>query len=375
MKVHLRQRQQKGRGKVSLYLELYKGTVNTHDGKTKALRDYEYLDLYLTAKPKTPAERQVNKETLQLAESIRAKRELEIKNGEFGFKRSASPKADFIQFFKAEAQKREPKAGSLGNWLCAYNHLESYAGQSFSFKNIDKAFCEGFKKYLQNVKKTNGQTLSSSSVSSYFSKFRACLNLAVKQRILTYNPANEIEAPRASYPKREHLTTDELLAISKAECRYPVLKNAFLFSCLTGLRWSDVQKLKWSEVVETDSGWRVDFSHRKTEKLQYLDIPDNALQFLGDRQNLDQKVFTSLKYSSYMNVALQRWMMEAGITKKITFHCARHTFAILQLTYGADIYTLSKLLGHSELKTTQVYADIIDSKRREAVNRLNQIEL
>ena len=375
MKVHLRQRQHKGRGKVSLYLELYKGTVKTPEGKTKALREYEYLDLYLTAKPKTPVERQTNKETLQLAESIRAKRELEIKNGEYGFKRSVSPKADFMQFFKAEAKKREPKAGSLGNWLCACNHLEAYAGESVPFKKIDKAFCEGFKEHLQAVKKTSGQPLSSSSVSSYFSKFRASLNLAVKQRILTYNPANEIEAPRASYPKREYLTTDELKAAAKAECRYPVLKNAFLFSCLTGLRWSDVQKLTWSEVVKTDSGWRVDFSQKKTEKLQYLDIPDNALQYLGDRQADDERVFTGLKYSSYMNVALQRWMMEAGITKKITFHCARHTFAILQLQYGADIYTVSKLLGHSELKTTQIYADIIDSKRREAVNRLNQIEL
>ncbi|MFO8028980.1 MAG: site-specific integrase [Cyclonatronaceae bacterium] len=375
MKVHLRQRQYKSKGKISLYLELYKGTVKAPEGKTKALRDYEFLDLYLTAKPKNPAERQANKETLQLAESIRAKRELEIKNGEYGFKRSASPKADFMQFFKAEAKKREPKAGSLGNWLCAYNHLEAYAGASVPFKKIDKAFCEGFKKHLESVRISDNKPLASSSISSYFSKFSASLNLAVKQRILTYNPANEIEAPKVSYPKREYLTTDELKAAAKAECRYPVLKNAFLFSCLTGLRWSDVQKLTWSEVVKTDSGWRVDFSQKKTEKLQYLDIPDNALQYLGDRQADDERVFTGLKYSSYMNVALQRWMMEAGITKKITFHCARHTFAILQLQYGADIYTVSKLLGHSELKTTQIYADIIDSKRREAVNRLNQIDL
>jgi integrase len=253
--------------------------------------------------------------------------------------------------------------------------LIGFAGEYVPFNKIDKVFCEDFKKYLQTVKKTSGQTLTSSSVASYYSKFRACLNLAVKQGILSYNPASEVETPRVNYPKREYLTIEELKSVAKADCRYPVLKNAFIFSCLTGLRWSDVQKLKWSEVVKTDSGWRVDFTHKKTATLQYLDIPDNALQYLGDRQEADDRVFIGLKYSSYMNVALQRWMMEAGITKKITFHCARHTFAILQLTYGADIYTVSKLLGHSELKTTQVYADIIDSKRREAVNRLNQIAL
>lgn len=375
MKIHLRQRQHKRKGNISLYLEIYKGTQKTPDGKTKALREYEYLDLYLNPKPKTPAERQTNKETLQLAESIRAKRELQIKNNEYGFNRAGSQKADFIEYFNREAQKRETNDGSIGNWLCALNHLKAFAGESVPFNKIDKSFCEGFKKHLQTVKKTSGQPLSSSSVSSYFLKFRAALNLAVKERILAFNPADEVETPKAIYPKREYLTIEELKAAAEAECRYPVLKNAFLFSCLTGLRWSDVQKLKWSEVVNTDSGWRVDFSQKKTDKLQYLDIPDNALKYLGDRQQPDDRVFTGLKYSSYMNVALQRWMLAAGITKKITFHCARHTFAILQLTYGADIYTVSKLLGHSELKTTQIYADIIDSKRREAVNRLNQINI
>ena len=375
MKVHLRQRQYKSKGKISLYLEIYKGTQKTPEGKTKAVRDYEFLDLFLTDKPKTPAERQVNKETLQLAESIRAKRELQIKNNEYGFQRAVSSKADFIEYFNKEAQKRETNNGSLGNWLCTLMHLKRFAGESIPFKKIDKKFCEGFKKHLQTVKKTNGQPLSSASVSSYFSKFRAALKLAVKQRIIPFNPADEVETPRVNHPKREYLTTEELKAAAEAECRYPVLKNAFLFSCLTGLRWSDVQKLKWSEVVKTDSGWRVDFSQKKTSKLQYLDIPDNALKYLGNRELPEDRVFIGLKYSSYMNVELQRWMLAAGITKKITFHCARHTFAILQLTYGADIYTVSKLLGHSELKTTQVYADIIDEKRREAVNRLNQIDI
>jgi len=281
-----------------------------------------------------------------------------------------------MQLYEIEAQKRKAKEGSLSNWIISKKHLENYIGtDTLPFKKIDKKFCEGFKDYLVNVKKTNGEPLASSSVSSYFSKFRATLNVAVKKRYISFNPAREVETPRVKKNKREHLTIDELKSASKTDCRYPVLKNAFLFACLTGLRWSDVQKLTWSEVERDDNGWRVIFHQKKTSGLQYQDIPDNAKQYLGEPEEPEERVFKGLKYSSYMNVALQRWMMSAGITKNITFHCARHTYAILQLQLGADIYTVSKLLGHSELKTTQIYADIVDQQRKEAVNRLNQIEL
>lgn len=376
MKVHLRQRKYSKKGEISLYLEYYKGTVKTEEGKTKALREYEYLDLYLIDKPKSKADRQANKETLELAKSIKSKRELQIKNDEHGFKRAASSKADFMEFFRTQAEKRGGNENTYENWQSSYKQLKKFIGtDELQFSKIDKKFCEDFKQYLKSATMATGEPLSSATIASYFSKFRAVLKQAVKQKIISFNPAEDVETPRAKSPKREYLTEEELKAAANAECRYPVLKNAFMFSCLTGLRWSDVQKLTWAEVVKTDTGWRVDFHQKKTDGLQYLDIPDNALQYLGEREADEERVFKGLKYSSYMNVALQRWMMEAGITKNITFHCARHTYAILQLQYGADIYTVSKLLGHANLKTTQIYADIIDQKRREAANRLNEIEL
>lgn len=376
MKVHLRQRKQTKSGKISLYLEIYKGTVKTEDGKTKAIRDYEYLELYLKDNPQTKQERQTNKETLELAKSIKAKRELEIKNGQYGFKRSGSSNADFMELFRSQRDKRENKENTYNNWDSTYKHFTNFIGSdSLPFKRIDKKLCEEFLEYLQNVKKTDGNTLASATVNSYYTKFRSALKTAVKKRYLSYNPTQDIEAPTVRTPKREHLTVKELKAVSKAECRYPVLKNAFLFACLTGLRWSDVQKLTWDEVEQNEDGWRVVFHQKKTDGLQYVEIPNNAKKYLGDPKEPEIRVFKGLKYSSYMNVALQRWMMDAGITKNITFHCARHTYAILQLQHGADIYTVSKLLGHKNLKTTQIYADIVDKKRKEAVNRLNQIEL
>lgn len=375
MKIHLRQRKQTKGGKISLYLEIYKGSLKTSEGKVKAIREYEYLDLYLIDKPQTIADRQSNKDTMSLANSIKSKREVEIKSGKHGFTRTGSSKADFMLYFKAETDKRGKTKGSLSTWESTQIQIRKYAGEQVSFKSIDVVFCEGFKEHLVNFRKTDGKPLSSSTVATYYSRLRATLKLAVRQGLLAFNPADEVVIPAIKTHRREHLTILELKAVSEADCRYPVLKNAFLFSCLTGLRWSDVNNLKWEDLRMGDDGWRVVFHQEKTDGLQYHAIPNNAVKYMGERGKDAEYVFTGLKYSSYMNVALQRWMMEAGVTKNITFHCARHTYAILQLQLGADLYTLQKLLGHSEIKTTQVYADILGEKKREAVNRLNTLEI
>jgi integrase len=376
MKVHLRKRKQTKSGSISLFLEIYKGTTTTPEGKVKILRDYEYLNLYLIDNPKTPIDKQQNKETLELAKNIKSKRELEIKNGLYGFTNEFKQNTNFIDYFTDQMEKRKQSMGNYGNWNSTLKHLIKFAGKKVSFKEIDQTFCENFRDYLKNTaKKTNGQPLSSPSISSYFSKFKACLKEAVREKIIFFNPATDVVNPKIIKNKREYLTLDELKAIVKAECRYDVLKRAFIFSCLTGLRWSDINKLKWSEVQNTDDGYKIVFHQQKTKGLQYLDISKQARSYLGKRGNPDDRVFVGLAYSSYMNIEISKWMMRAGITKNITFHCARHTFAVLQLSLGTEIFTLSKLLGHSEIKTTQIYAQIIDEKKREAVNKIPDINI
>ena len=376
MKVHLRQRKQTKSGSISLFLEIYKGTTTSPEGKVKNLRAYEYLNLYLIDKPKTPLDRQSNKDTLQLAKSIKAKRELEIKNGLYGFANDFKQNANFVDYFIEQTEKRKQSVGNYGIWDSTLKHIIKFAGSKVSFREIDQTFCENFRDYLKDTaKKSSGQPLSSSSVASYFSKFRACLKEAVRKKIILSNPAIDVNSPRIIENIREYLTLEELKEIVKAECRYDVLKRAFIFSCLTGLRWSDVNNLKWSELQKTTDGFRITFHQQKTKGLQYLDLSEQARGYLGEAGNPDDRVFTGLKYSSYVNVELTKWMMRAGITKNITFHCARHTFAVLQLSLGTEIFTLSKLLGHSELKTTQIYAKIIDEKKREAVNKIPDINI
>ena len=374
MKVFLRQRKQTKKGTISLYLEIYKGYAETKDGRRKPIRDYEYLDLYLIDKPSNPIDKQQNKENLKLAESIKAKRELEIKNGTYGFTNEFKKQTNFIEYFRNLVNKKETK-GNLGNWYSTQIHLENYAGSNVTFKDIDLQFAEGFKEYLNKAKRKDGKPLANNSRASYFAKFRAALNEAVKEKIIYGNPAVETGNYKKIESQREYLALDELRKLAQTECRYDVLKRAFLFSCLTGLRWSDINNLKWNDVQQINNSCRIHFKQQKTKGQQYLDINQQARELMQGIGKPDERVFIGLNYSSYMNVALQMWILKAGITKQITFHCARHTFAVLQLTLGTEIYTLSKMLGHSELKTTQIYAKIVDEKIKEAVNKIPDINL
>jgi integrase/recombinase XerD len=374
MKVHLRKRKQTKNGSISLFLEIYKGTTISKNGKVKNLRDYKYLNLYLIDKPKTPNERQQNKDNLQLAEAIKSKTEIEIKNGHYGFTSEFKQNTNFVEFFKDQMEKRKQSIGNYGNWDSTLKHIINFAGENLSFREIDQQLCENFRDYLvKTATKKNGQKLSTSTVCSYMNKFRASLKEAVKKKIIPLNPAIDVSNPKAIESEREFLTVNELKAVIKAECRYDVLKRAFIFSCLTGLRWSDVNKLIWSELHKTDDGWRITFHQKKTTGLQYLDISEQAINYLTERGAPNERVFTGLTYSSYMNVELSKWMMRAGITKNITFHCARHTFGFLILDSDSDLYTLQKLLGHKNIKTTQIYAKILDKKKKDAVNKIPDV--
>lgn len=376
MKVHLRERFQKKGKRISLYLEYYKGSRKSDEGKILPIREYEHLGIYLHNKPSTPLQKQENKQNLELAKNIKSKREIDIKNNEFGFLTNTKLNSNFLQYFNKLTEDRLSSIGNYGNWDSTLKHLNQYTNKRVLFKDIDESFCEGFKDYLTNkVKKNNGESLSSSSVSSYFNKFRASLKQAVKDKIILYNPSVNVKIPKVKEKEREYLSIEELKQLEKVECRYEVLKRAFLFSCLTGLRWSDIHKLKWKEVHFTNKIGRVHYYQQKTKNLEYLDISEEALSYLGEKSNDENKPFEGLKYSSYFNVALTQWMLKAGITKHITFHCARHTHATLLLTNGVDIYTVSKLLGHKEIKTTQIYARIIDEKKKEAVNKIPSIKL
>ena len=374
MEIKIRQKPQRSTGKTSLVLEYYYGYTRDDEGRIKHRRKFETLEYYLYTDPKNKLERDHNKVNLEMAEKVKAKRLLAEQNEQYGFAVKYKIRTNLVEYIKGLIEQRKESPGNWGNWDSALKHLVAYAGTNTTFEMVDKKFVEGFKTYLAKQAKTKSNTaLSTNSQSSYFLKLKAALNQAVEDGIIPHSPAMSVKPAHIEDVHREYLTFDELQRLAKTECPYPVLKDAFLFSCLTGMRWSDINKLTWAEVQEFDGNTRIVFRQKKTKGLEYLDITDQAVRYMGQRGKPNERVFAGLKYPAWHNLALREWCLKAGITKHITFHCGRHTFAVLQLSLGTEIYTVSKLLGHRELKTTQVYAQIMDAKKREAVNQIPEL--
>ena len=170
-----------------------------------------------------------------------------------------------------------------------------------------------------------------------------------------------------------YLTIDEVRLLAQTECEYPRIKDAFLFSCMTGLRRSDILRLKWGDIHKQGDFTRIIFRQKKTEGQEYLDITPQAAQLMGDPKGINDPIFEDIHSPSCTNKAVQEWVLNAGIHKKISFHCARHTFATMMLDLGTDIYTVSKLLGHRDLSTTQIYVKVLDKNKQKAVSNIPDI--
>ncbi|APS40837.1 site-specific integrase [Salegentibacter sp. T436] len=364
-------------GKYSLYIEYYKGKIRDVNGKQTNKREFEYLKEYLYINPKNASEKKENEETLLRAEQILSIRRAEYAQGKYGIKDRSKERLLFITYYEKVKEERYESKGNYDNWDAAQNHIEDYLGKrKISFEDLDEDFVIGFKKYLNKKARTKSNTeLSQNSKYTYYNKFKASLRQAFDDGYTRRNFATSVKGFAQGESTREYLTQEELQAMANAYCKHQVLKNAFMFSCLTGLRWSDINKLTWLEVRDEEDGPRLIFKQKKTSGQEYQYISNQARQLLGKRKRENDLVFKGLKYGAHFNAEILRWCMRAGITKHITFHSARHTHAVLLLEYGADIYTVSKVLGHKEIKTTQIYAKIVDKKKKEAANLIPELEI
>lgn len=363
-------------GDKSLYLDIIR------NGK----RCKEYLKLYLV-NPKTALDRQQNKETLATAQAIRAKRQIELQNGEYSFTKQFKENTPFLQYYRNMCEERlhtPDSKGNWGNWHSCLRHLEGYCNESTTFADIDRKWILGFKEYLNNINKEDYkqvskgyrkgfEPLSQNSKVSYFNKLKACLNHAFQERVIQHNPMIGIEGFKVEETARNYLTLEEIKLLANTPCKYEILKRAFLFSCLTGIRKCDILRLKWGDVEKFDIYTRLIFKQKKTKGQEYLDISSEAVTYMGKRRENEDLVFDGFTYGAWVSLELRRWVMAAGIKKDITFHCARHTFAVLMLNLGADIYTVSKLLGHKEIGTTQIYAKVLDKTKQDAVSLIPKI--
>lgn len=353
-------------GNKSLYLDTYR------DGK----RSYEFLKLYLVPETDKNTRRQ-NHATLTAAYKIKADRIIEFTNREAGISQAHKGQKiyllDWMQQYKDNQQKRSRKDGYQIDM--AIRILTTYAGDKVTMDKVDKGFCKGYIDYLLTAYKPNGKPVRQTTAHNYYRVVNGALNAAVREDIIKFNPftklcsSDKIHKPES---KREYMTIDEVRKLIATPMRHPQVKAAYLFSCFCGLRISDIYALTWADVYEDGGQTRLQVIMQKTKVPIYLPLSPEALRWMPKRNGKkpEEKVF-QLPSTVTVNILLKPWAKSAGIDKHVTFHTARHTFATMMLTLGADLYTTSKLLGHTDVRMTQIYAKIINRKKDEAVNLVN----
>jgi len=353
-------------GNKSLYLDIYR------DGK----RSYEYLKMYIIPETDQNSRRQ-NQATLVAANKIKADRIIELTNGEAGIKHSKDePKVyllDWMKKYKENQEKRGKKDGRQIN--VAMRILAMYAGEKVTMDMIDKAFCQGYIDYLLTEYRPNGQNVLHTTAHNYYRVVNGALNAAVREDIIKINPFTRISSSDKIHKpesKREYMTVDEVRKLIATPMNNKEVKAAYLFSCFCGLRISDIAGLKWENVYQDGEQTRLEVVMQKTKAPIYLPLSPEALRWMPERgdKGPGDKVF-HIPSTAAVNMLIKPWAKAAGINKHFTFHTARHTFATMMLTLGADLYTTSKLLGHTDVRMTQVYAKIVNRKKDEAVNLVN----
>lgn len=353
-------------GDTSIYLDIY------HDGR----RSYQFLKLYLV--PETDVTSKIqNANTLATANAIKAEKIMELTNRVAGITdRSYKAKmlfTDWVRIYRDGLAGRSSRScvQAVDNLI---SELERYNGD-VTLAEVDKAYIRGFLDRLLSRKsytRDHGQ-LARNTVAQYLAYVRAALNHAVKGNLIPSSPFRGIKKDMipGAESKREYLTVEEVKRLIATPCRRPDMKSAFLFSCFCGLRISDIRTLCWRHIVRNNGKWQVEITQFKTGVQLYLPLNMNARKWLPEQgsSSSDDLVFPRLMRNCH-NV-LKDWACDAGITKKFSFHVARHTFATLALTAGVDIYTTSQLLGHTTVLHTQRYAKIVNSKKNDAVSLLD----
>lgn len=355
---------------------------------------YESLGMYLVPEVDAATKNQ-NKNTLLAVEAIKAQRIIDVANGKASIKKADRTKktllVDWMQHYaeiKAKLGQSKSNAVTINNVML---HLIKYKGDKITMAQVDKNFCEGFVLYLANgttigtskpkkIGEHKEKPIAPSTARLYFNTFVTALNEAVRDGVIDKNPTSQLKKEEKKPLKRSgndrgYLEIEEVKKLMETPCNDEQTKMAFLFACFCGLRLSDIKDLKWQDIkYNADGGAVVSKIQVKTRQSIIVPLSANALEWLPDRGKAKDKDAVFDLHSHFtINRSVKRWAKDADINKNVTFHLSRHTFATTLLTLGADIYTTSKLLGHQNLRTTQIYAEVVSKKKVEAVNLMDNV--
>lgn len=352
MSVTLRKRKNAD-GTVSQLLDIY------HNGK----RHYEFLKHLKLVKAANPADRQANKDKSDQAKMIETKRAQELSASDYSMITDTGKKTIvtiWMQKFIDTYKKKDVRnlQGALNRFI---NFLVEYKMQGLTFGKLDELIISDFQDYLRHHSEGEG-------ASSYFNRFKKMVKQAYRQKLIQSNPASEVKTIQGNAKKKDTLTLEEIKLLSATPTESNEIKKAFIYSCVTGLRWIDVSTLKWKH-INIDNKY-MDVQQSKTEKNVRINLNDTAIKLLEEQGKPETFVFT-LPTANGANKTLKAWVKRAGISKKITWHNARHSFGTNLIYFGADVTTASSLLGHTSLKHTQRYVKAASELKERATNTLN----
>lgn len=361
-------------GNKSLYLDIY----------WKGHRTYLFLHLYLIPEIDQMAYEQ-NLEVLKQAYIIKSKKVIELLV-DTSQRQNRNAKnvflLDFVQQFANDRKipDQNINKGRYSSIITLKRHLENFGAKNTLLDKVNLEFCKSFIDYLHNATDLratkNKRKLADGTIYLKYSIFRSVLQEAVKQGLIPSNPLSLLSPnyrPKRPDSTRCYLNRKELNKVIASPCSTPQLKEAFLFSCFTGLRKSDVLNLTWEEIIKENNKYYINKKIQKTQRWLKIPLPVLARQWLPQRPTPPTGiVFSSISQSAIFK-HLKEWLHNIGIRNKdITFHCARHTFATLELSLGANLYTVSTLLGHKSITTTQVYAKVVNKEKEHAIGLIDK---
>lgn len=352
MSVTLRRRKNKD-GTTSLVLDIY------YNGQ----RQLEFLKDLKLLKITSPIDREENRERIRLAEQIKNKREQELQSNQSGVIPAYKKSIDFIQFYNyyVESYTKKNKRVIIATFNRFKQFLFESGIQALNTNQVTENLVIDFKDYLE-------KNLTGETPSGYFAKFKLILKYGVKQKVFLYNPGEGISIKRVEGIKKEILTFEEIQQLADVNINNDQVKRAFLFSCNTGLRFCDVRNLKWANI----NNGILKITQLKTMKPVNIALNESAHQLLGESLKPNDLVFNLPSHTACLK-SLRVWCRKAGIHKKITWHCARHSFGTGLIYYGGDVSSVSSLLGHSSYDYTMRYVRISDQLKDKSINNLPKI--
>ena len=325
------------------------------DGK----RIREPLNLYLN--PGTSARIKIeNSNTLAMAEEYARKKSRELDEADLGvFVSESDHSVTFIDYAIKESAtcRTEGTRHSRLELIANFKEFSKHA----RLVDINRTFYGRLVEWMRNKGYANNTIVTRTNV------LKTILHKAKLDGIITMVPDFSGLVPPTVAGERCYLTIDEIRTLADTPCE-PRIAYPFLFACFTGLRLSDVRNLKWSDI----RNGVIFLRQRKTGEFVQVPVGKNASKFLRD--NDSENVFHDFPSCEvWFTQKLKDWVAKAGIKKNVSFHVARHTFATLTLGNGADLFTVSKLLGHTKITTTQIYAKVLDEGRKKAVDAIPEL--